>query len=309
MRTTCDKCRGDGKVKCRHCEGTGKVPMSPFVVKCLGAWREIFKYRRKLREGRWVFRGQANADWALHTSLERSCETFLGPMRNRKTAEEALMREFRRRLHHYLAAVPNRRDDLELLSLMQHHGAPTRLLDFSYPMLVACYFALERADSDCAVWAINAKWAAKTCVRYLRDRGLAAKSREVCYLKDPIAECGFRGFRKVFMEQDPPCRFVHPVNPFRLNERLTFQKGVFMCPGDVKATFEENLCAMDGHDSDQNVVKLVIPKQLRSQAIDDLCRLNVTRAVLFPGLDGFAQSLAVCPPKRLDLENRRSTTR
>ena len=45
------------------------------------------------------------------------------------------------------------------VSTMQHHGAPTRLLDFTYSVYVAAYFALENADSDgCAVWAVNGPW-------------------------------------------------------------------------------------------------------------------------------------------------------
>ena len=38
-----------------------------------------------------------------------------------------------------------------------------------------------------------------------------------------------------------PKTFACPQNPFRLNERLTIQKGVFMCPGNVTVPFEENL--------------------------------------------------------------------
>jgi hypothetical protein len=50
---------------------------------------------------------------------------------------------------------------------MQHHGAPTRLLDFTYSIYVAAYFALESADADAAVWAVNAPWALRTSVAVL----------------------------------------------------------------------------------------------------------------------------------------------
>jgi len=38
---------------------------------------------------------------------------------------------------------------------MQHHGAPTRLIDFTWSPYVAAFFALERTLADGVVWAIN----------------------------------------------------------------------------------------------------------------------------------------------------------
>jgi hypothetical protein len=66
----------------------------------------------------------------------------------RRTIEARIIREFRRAYHQFSARVPDRESTVEWLSLMQHHGAPTRLLDFTYSVYVAAYFAVEDADSD-----------------------------------------------------------------------------------------------------------------------------------------------------------------
>ena len=45
---------------------------------------------------------------------------------------------------------------------MRHYGAPSRLLDCTYSIHVAAYFAYEFDSEECAIWAINGDWIAKT---------------------------------------------------------------------------------------------------------------------------------------------------
>ncbi len=174
---------------------------------------------------------------------------------------------------------------------MQHHGAPTRLLDCSYSIYVAAYFALEYADSDCAVWAVNAPWALRTSVsNYTRigkssAKTLQAKTTEA---RETAAE------ELLFLE--PFARAAFPSTPFRLNERLRTQRATFLIPGDVTVGFTENLFALDGHDDRNHVIKIVVPFAMRVDALEQLYSMNISRHSLFPGLDGFAQSLGVFHP-------------
>ena len=107
-------------------------------------------------------------------------------------------------------------------------------------------------------------------------------------------------YDKLFRGVLPPS--VWPVNPFRLNERLTLQRGVFLMPADVTKTLAENLSNLAGYDDAAKVVCLRITSSETDAVYDSLREVNITEATLFPGLDGFARSL--WPRARsLDIEN------
>jgi hypothetical protein len=97
--------------------------------------------------------------WELKTSLERHTPAEMKP----SDAEIRRLHEFKRRAHTYLQPqhIPAEDNAGEWLALMQHFGAPTRLLDVTESPYVAVYFAIEEAGQGveaCAVWAINRIW-------------------------------------------------------------------------------------------------------------------------------------------------------
>lgn len=107
---------------------------------------------------RFVFRGQANADWPLTSSFDRA---YVGDDLERETTYERYLKFFRvlnRRLGKLLPA-----DRDETGAVAQHYGMPTRLLDWSLSPYAAAFFAfyyakVERVDcTHVAVWAIDAK--------------------------------------------------------------------------------------------------------------------------------------------------------
>ena len=245
-------------------------------------WDQLASHQK---EG-WIYRGQSDAKDRLKTSLERACESWGMPLSLANKTEKLLIREFQRRLYHYTAHIPSKKAYYEWLSLMQHHGAPTRLLDFTYSINVAAYFAVEKAKGDCAVWAIDARWAVTRSAEKYHDK------KTKLLFKDPIDEKREAARGELLLNNKK--ELIIPMNPFRLNERLTLQKGVFMCLGNVTKSFEDNLRSLKGYQTKVN--KLIIPKKLRKTAIKELYNIPVTRATLFPGLDGFAQSLSVYPP-------------
>ena len=212
-----------------------------FTEKTVSTWLELYRHLETYLDkppAQWVFRGHGQKKWHLETGIERLREQFGVEWNKLPDYEWKLVREFCRRAHIYHPSPPEKRDELEWLALLRHHGGPTRLLDFTYSPFIATYFALEGAgeDEDSAVWAINNTW--------LRDRAEVVVTKGIddgdkIFRKFADKRDG-KSFKEMF-RREPPLRFVRGVNPIRLNERLTLQQGVFLCPGDIATSFEKNL--------------------------------------------------------------------
>jgi hypothetical protein len=262
------------------------MPDPVFKTIELRSWGEIHEYAK----AGWLFRGQRVAAWPLKTSLERCCDRLGVPSSKRRLIEKRIIREFRRAYHQFAAHVPDRDATLEWLGIMQHHGAPTRLLDFTYSIYVAAYFAVEEASAESAsvVWAINAPWATQTAAALLRAGGKLDARR----LPRAFTDDDEKVAQRLFMDK-PFVAAAWPISPFRLNERLRVQEGAFLVPGDASKSFALNLAALSGGKETEFLLKIVIPESLRHNALKHLWAMNISRAALFPGLDGFARTLGI----------------
>jgi hypothetical protein len=85
------------------------------------------------------------------------------------------------------------------------------------------------------------------------------------------------------------------VSPYYLNERLTIQQGFFLMPGDVTEPFESNLITLSGNNNKlkDNLIRFRIQNNIETKCdiLKRLHRMNMSRATLSPGLDGFGASL------------------
>lgn len=235
-----------------------------------------------------MFRGQSSAKWPLETLLDRYKRLFGGRGADAAEIEEGLLREFQRKAHLYRDDLPPcNRDMIEWLALMQHYGAPTRLLDWTYSFHVALFFALKDATRESAVFGIDVS-RLRTCMRIILPREKDEPNKTV--LEDDRYLRRRNTFKKVFQSQ---LSGVMPQSAFRLNDRAVIQQGLFLIPCNVRNSFLANLAAASKLSDDRRPIlkKFVIHPRVRNGALRVLHRMNLNEAVLFPGLDGFARSL------------------
>jgi hypothetical protein len=247
------------------------------AVRSFGQYRELVDGSR-FRD--WAYRGQSDARWPLVSALSRYL-TYAGVHPDAWPVQEArILRIFQRKAHLFLSHIPAERDHFQWLALMQHHGAPTRLLDVTWSPYVALFFALERGADTAAVWAFSPAPLYKR-VHPLRsgqrvDRGAASTWDETTYTK-------------YFLGGQNP--FVILGEPKIMNQRLIAQSGSFMIPGVLDRPVERILGDYRGSRSLLAKIELNA-SAMRAEAMRALYGMNITHATLFPDLDGLARSMA-----------------
>jgi hypothetical protein len=260
-------------------------------VKTIDTW-DAFLHQLTRYKGSytWVFRGQPAAP--LKTSLERECDKNSIP-KCARNLEDDMIKEFRRQ---YTGPDQDRvcKDTLYCLALMRHHGAPTRLLDWSYSPYVGFFNALESWTHDEQtgdLWCLNSDWCRKKAYNIVEsiDMEWLIDHRNSEH-RDDIS------FRLLYMSDiDILQNFVFLENPFFFNERLKIQQGVFLCPGDISRPLDDVLNKFVGNENEynNNIIRISCKMNpvARWNALNELHRMNINRASLYPGIDGMATSL------------------
>src|ERR1051325_817142 len=121
----------------------------------LATWDAFLKLITSTPYSHWAFRGECDERWPLYSSISRYLQNFGVAPEAWPEQEGRIIRIFKRKAHQFLDKPPETDDDFQWLALMQHHGAPTRLIDFTWSPYVAAFFALERTLEDGVVWAMN----------------------------------------------------------------------------------------------------------------------------------------------------------
>ena len=282
-----------------------------YIETVLENWYDIFQLNQRFLS-KFIYRGQAVEDWKLSTSLERQMDRLFPNLFDKVVISEherLMIKEFQWKYPLYSIKHPELSDIIEWLTIMQHYGATTRLLDFSYSIFVAMHMAVAESAHNGAIWAIN---------KIPLEFGIFTQYREKYNVKsishDKLEEFTLEKANELITKsfEDKIDKQLLIINPKTCNERLSRQQGLFIMPSDVKCSFEE--CLKSYLDSpeplkiefkklieysvgaqykqeDITLIKIVIPKEKNYEIVKYLRAMNITTEILFPGLDGLAKSL------------------
>lgn len=275
------------------------------------SWRDFDDLN--LKTPHCVYRGQSSSSWDLATGYERNWKV-LNPMQ-----EKEMLRRFISEAGIYSSNLPGHSDFISWLSLMQHYGAETRLLDVTRSKYIALFFALTGMMKDggasCAVWAFdtyasninfyNAILRSDTtgCID-TRDEPLASTLEEYKELgwrfankfivsdwEQEISKINTDDFVEKHMGRLNPLLTeggVMEVVPQMQNERMVAQAAEFLMPMTLRKTFMSNLS--EGRYSPK-VVKLEIQKKLCGDFLRKLKEMNITWQTIYPDISGLARDM------------------
>jgi hypothetical protein len=244
--------------------------------------KNINRYRSS-----YVYRGLWNKNFDLKTSLIRLGGAY-------DQLEPHILRNFRKYAHNN----PSTGNSVwNWLAVAQHHGLPTRLLDWTYSPYVALHFAtanLSNYDKDAAIWCVNYVKSTRYIPKPLQDAIIAEGSNVFTpEVLEPV--CASLKELAAFQEDD----FVMFLEPPSLDARIVHQFALFSMMSRPQAVLSQWL-----HNHPDLYFRIIIPARLKWEIRDKLDQANITERVLFPGLAGLSQWLkrhyTTAPPHKGD---------
>lgn len=265
------------------------------------AWNE----RRQRYQSPYVFRGIADSSYNMHSSLKR----FVGDARLRKL-ELRLLRDFNR---YARKDIKEPRSVWHLMAIAQHHGLPTRLLDWTSSPMIAAYFAVlgsTPSERDGVVWAVNYRRvhellpdaAREVCGealseipdisdleeigrRLARENGSADAVPSDWYGSERIHRDHIQSVLDGFSSPQPDAHALF-FEPPAIDDRIVNQRALFSVLSDPDLCFKDWL-----RQYPDLCYKVVIPAECKTEFHDKLNQANITQWTMFPGLDGLANWL------------------
>jgi hypothetical protein len=218
------------------------------------------------------FRGHKRGDWKLKPFLYR----FDSDLRPDVLSTEAVLRlEFKRIGIQLVNREP--KTDWEWYFLMQHYGAPTRLLDWTDGALLALHFALSRdaweTEEAAVVWVMDPVWLNKSTLK--NDGALPG-------IEDPkMAEWLPADTRN--LKQEYPVAFC----PTHVAPRVASQRSQFTIFGSNT----NGLVDLAETDNNARLAKIEIPPISIRHVRIDLRTCGIYETSVFPDLDGLSREL------------------
>lgn len=229
-----------------------------------------------------AYRGLKDASWGLKNSL-----TQLADGRPYAGMEANLIKQFRKYAFSHLSA---RESDWHHLSVAQHHGLPTRLLDWTFSPHTALHFALSDAlefddpdkATDGAIWKVNFSQCHELLPSGLTDDldRLGARVFSVEALGNSVNSIA--ALDALNSDHATLAMFFEPP---ALDDRIVNQFAYFSMLTDPHMEFDVWL-ARPEVASRVDATKITFPADKKWEFRDKLDQMNINERVLMTGIDG-----------------------
>lgn len=228
-----------------------------------------------------AFRGMCG-DWPLSTSIQR----LNHPLDTLRNIERAMFRNFKK--YAYANLDPST-SDWKWLAVAQHHGLPTRLLDWTFSPFVAMHFAtneLDKMDKDGVIWMVNfdlvRRLLPSSFRRALGKHYAMTFSVEMLEEEDDLKQPFV--FEQTEGTQDPFVMFFEPPS---LDPRIVNQWGLFSFMNRLDLRLDEWLATIRS-ERKRMVRKIIVQAEAKWEIRDKLDGMNMSERVIMPGLDGLS---------------------
>jgi hypothetical protein len=223
-----------------------------------------------------LYRGVSDTKYGLETSIQR-----LGTVPSKM--EKHLIRNFKK--YAPINTLIDNYDNIwNWLSLGQHHGLPTRLLDWTYSPNVALHFATENinnCDKDGVIWRVNyikmKENYPPSISKYLDENSILVLGTND--LVDAIGK-SYEDLKKFSIDENNSIIFFEPPS---IDDRIVNQFALFSFMLDEdsnKLEYLKNVGLVD---------KIIISSSLKWEIRDKLDQANITERIIYPGLDGISK--------------------
>lgn len=204
---------------------------------------------------------------------------------------------------------PPRDDDYKKwITISQHYGTPTRILDWTRSCLVALFFAVKDLDTnkDGVVWALNPNryknW-------FMNNDEMCKSEHETINGEIKVRLLPKRNIEAAFNEEDKGYTYPYMYFPYYIDERMKTQQSVFMVWGNEEMPLEKieqtkihtynkstrdeylnnPLCFGVAWSNDEFLLKIIIDKSRKKDILMQLDLCGISIYSLFPTLDSLGK--------------------
>ncbi len=231
-----------------------------------------------------LYKGLNNEKWELTTSLYRNCGT------KKNELESIILRSFTKYASFEDPQLKN--SVWRQLIIGQHHGLPTRMLDWTYSPLIGLHFATSVEPEklgirNAVLWKIDAdELNAKLPDKYRR---VLAQDKAHMFTVEMLQRCTGSLTEYDLDMQDHAMVLMEPPS---IDQRIINQYANFaIIPREIERPDGTRTIEQYLNDNTENTVKYIIDKSLIWRIRDMLDQMNVNERITYPGLDGLSQWL------------------